>query len=177
VTQVARETCVHPNHARNAWKACASTLEPARLQQLGSCHFHELVYPLTNSGESPGIMYIGKMTVGNANLSRLQLLRQHARRSPSRSIGFPPGARSRTMDDLRLPQRSAKLRLQQLTAFFPMLLPQCCSNAGPGRSRTAFTLLEMSVALGIASLILIAVAQVSSYSARSFVALGKLCRP
>ncbi len=38
--------------------------------------------------------------------------------------------------------------------------------------KSAFSLLEMTVAVAIGSIILIAVAQVSAYSARSFVAMG-----
>jgi prepilin-type N-terminal cleavage/methylation domain-containing protein len=46
-----------------------------------------------------------------------------------------------------------------------------CNQQGAS-ARSGFTLLEMCVAMGIASLVLIVVAQVSSYSARSFVAMG-----
>jgi len=41
-----------------------------------------------------------------------------------------------------------------------------------GRQRTGFTILEMLIGLGVASLVLGAVAVVAIYSARSFVALG-----
>jgi hypothetical protein len=53
-----------------------------------------------------------------------------------------------------------------------MFLNKSVPQASRHCSRSAMSLLEMSVAMGIASLVLVAVAQVSSYSARSFVAMG-----
>jgi hypothetical protein len=70
VTQVARENL-------RATQIMLERMEGVRLYNWNQlvysnwipASFTNWYYPLTNSGESPGIMYVGRMTVGNANLS------------------------------------------------------------------------------------------------------------
>jgi hypothetical protein len=70
VTQVARENL-------RATQIMLERMEGVRLYNWNQLVYSNWVpatftnwyYPLTNSGESPGIMYVGQMTVNDANLS------------------------------------------------------------------------------------------------------------